>query len=191
MHFGQIWANRSSCTTVWWTVGQAEAGCWILENWTNFPFYFQFTLSHKQSSSSVSSVFHPKMFSQPKSGSPTSRAKPFNEIYSQLMVTQWPLFLWITIGTVIKRKFEVWNLNFLNVSDLSKLPLLPLSSFPHSWTHSSHSIVGKLIRLWHLSAPQVLYIVVIRGIHPTPLHSIHTLNQTFCSNLHQPIPMAS
>ena len=110
MHFGQIWANRSSCTSVRWTLGQAEAGCWILENWTNFSFYFQFTLAHKQSSSSVSSVFHPKVFSQPKSRSPTSRAKPFNEIYSQLMVTQWPLFLWITIGTVIKRNlnFETW-----------------------------------------------------------------------------------
>ena len=44
-----------------WTLGQAEAGCWILENWTNFPFYFQFTLAHKQLSSSVSSVFPTKI----------------------------------------------------------------------------------------------------------------------------------
>ena len=185
MHFVQIWANRSSCTSVRWTLGQAEAGCWILENWTNFSFYFQFTLSHKQLSSSVSSVF------------PTKIRDP---IFKDETV-QWNLktvSCWLFDHIVpldhhwdsYKRKFEVWNLNFLNMSHLSNLPLLPLSSFPHSWTHSSHSIVGKLIRLWHLSAPQVLYIVVIRGIHPTPLHSIHTLHQTFCSNLHQPIPMA-
>ena len=111
MHFGQIWANRSSCTSVRWTLGQAEAGCWILENWTNFSFYFQFTLSHKQLSSSVSSVFHPKVFSQPKSGTPSSRTKPFNEIWRQSVADSMTiLFLWITIGTVIKEnlKFETW-----------------------------------------------------------------------------------